>query len=204
VGVVGSGDRDLHRDSDGERGDPYGTDPGASRGQLGASRGDDRGRVRTEPDMDRRGPTITVTTGPADSTGLAARGIEVRLYDNPGNLPLPTSDNWPAVWFDKVPRAEMICASFDSSKSLPFDSTLTIDGRTERMTMQCGDTLLPADPWVYTASNPRWAWPQIDCGPVVIVVLIPGVGEPPTGPPFVQLTIPPVTARIEFWERHSA
>lgn len=159
-------------------------------------------------------PSITITTG--SDNGTDAKGITVRLYDNPSNLPLPTRDNWSTLWWDRVPRAEMICASFDSTKHLPAPSVLTVDGRTERMTMECGGLTFPADPWVYTASNPRWSWPQIDCGPVIVVVLIPGVGHTfvfdegggtlfePGDPLWDYLTIPPVTARIDFHERIQA
>ena len=92
----------------------------------------------------------------------------------------------------------MIVAGYDSDKQLPALSTLTIDGTTERITLDCAGDLQPGDPWCYTASNPRWSWPRFDCGPGVLVVLIPASSF--TSSLHQAVNIPPVTVTVTFDE----
>lgn len=45
---------------------------------------------------------------------------------------------------------------------LPASSTLTIDGRTEDMTLKCGQTVVPAEPYVLTETT-SFCWPVLTC-----------------------------------------
>lgn len=67
------------------------------------------------------------------------RDFVLKIYQNPKGLPCITDDESYDLWCNEVPCAEI------NINYIPYDSTLTIDGRTERITLTCNGVCKPYD-----------------------------------------------------------
>lgn len=81
---------------------------------------------------------------------------------------------------------------------LPANSTLTIDGRTERAWVDCpgGPGLATAEPFIYGRSGTAFQWPAFGCGQAMCVEIVAEIG--PGGQP------PELTWRVEQVPREDA
>lgn len=70
-------------------------------------------------------------------TDLGLRNLTIKVYDNPDNLPCITDQESLDDWCNIEPRFQLQVAY------VPSDATLTIDGRRERITLQCDDVCRP-------------------------------------------------------------
>lgn len=99
-------------------------------------------------------------------TDLGLRNVTIKVFDNPDNLDCivddETYDDWAAVCDDLL-RFELQVAY------IPSDSTLTIDGRRERVVLDCDGTCRPFDQ-VVTSTNGQ-IFPLIsNCGPIMVCI----------------------------------
>jgi hypothetical protein len=91
------------------------------------------------------------------------RDYTLKIFDNPAGLPCITDDDSYQTWCDRAnPCIELQVAY------IPEDSTLTIDGRTGRVTLNCLGRCLPFDRVVSTASGGPVFPLTANCLPVMI------------------------------------
>lgn len=89
------------------------------------------------------------------------RDFRLRIFQNPAGLDCITDDDSYNLWCSQVPCVEI------QTSYIPSDSTLTIDGRTQRVTLTCNGVCRPYD-HVVTASNGA-LWPiESRCTPLMI------------------------------------
>lgn len=77
-----------------------------------------------------------------DDAGLLRRGMRnfrLRIYQNPKDLDCITDEESYALWCNEKPCIEI------KTRYIPYDSTLTIDGRTEKVTLSCNNVCRPFD-----------------------------------------------------------
>lgn len=67
------------------------------------------------------------------------RDFTLKIYQNPKGLPCITDDDSYELWCGEEPCAEI------NINYIPYDSTLTIDGRTERVSLTCNGVCKPYD-----------------------------------------------------------
>lgn len=65
------------------------------------------------------------------------RDFRVRVFQNPKGLPCITDDESYEMWCQETPCIDLLM------NYIPYDSTLTIDGRTERVTLTCDGECKP-------------------------------------------------------------
>lgn len=99
-------------------------------------------------------------------TDLGARNMVIKVYDNPDNMPCITDqDSWDA-W-------ALVCAErlrFELNVSyIPSDSTLTIDGRSQRVTLTCDGVCRPFDQVVTSLTGQIFPFTSA-CGSVMICI----------------------------------
>lgn len=68
-------------------------------------------------------------------TGM--RDFKIKIYQNPKGFDCITDDETYDLWCNEVPCVEL------SINYIPYDSTLTIDGRTEKITLTCNGVCKP-------------------------------------------------------------
>lgn len=101
---------------------------------------------------------------PADADLLrrGMRDFRLKIYQNPKRLPCIIDEETAALW-----EAEIPCIEF-ATTYIPYDATLTIDGRTERVTMTCGNICKPYDFVITSADGPLF--PLLSrCVPIMVV-----------------------------------
>lgn len=89
------------------------------------------------------------------------RDFRLKIYQNPKGLPCITDDASYELWCGEDPCAEI------SINYIPYDSTLTIDGRTEQVTLTCNGV---CKPYEHRISNTKGAlFPLLSrCTPVMV------------------------------------
>jgi len=89
------------------------------------------------------------------------RDFVLKIYQNPKGLPCITDDESYEMWCNEVPCTEI------NINYIPYDSTLTIDGRTEKVTLTCGGVCKPYD---HRISNTKGSlFPLLSsCEPIMV------------------------------------
>lgn len=103
-----------------------------------------------------------VNPADADLVRRGMRNFRLKVYQNPKRLPCIVDDATFELWKNEVP-----CIEF-ATTYIPYDATLTIDGRYERVTLTCGNVCKPYDFVLTSASGPLF--PLLSrCTPMMIV-----------------------------------
>lgn len=93
---------------------------------------------------------------------IGLRNLRIRIYDNVLGLDCITDDDTYDIWCDRQASCAELMVAY-----VPEDSTLTIDGRTGRITLNCNGICRPYE-HVVTASTGR-VFPLITrCAPMMI------------------------------------
>lgn len=94
------------------------------------------------------------------NTGM--RNFQLKIYENPRGIACITDDDSYDVWCGSGPPCAQLQISY-----IPADSTLTIDGRTNRITLECQGVCRPYDHVVTDATGP--IFPLVSrCVPLMI------------------------------------
>lgn len=65
------------------------------------------------------------------------RDFRIRIFQNPKGLPCITDDESYEMWCNEIPCIELV------TNYIPYDSTLTIDGRTQKVNLNCNGVCKP-------------------------------------------------------------
>lgn len=89
------------------------------------------------------------------------RDFTLKIYQNPKGLPCITDDDSYSLWCNEVPCAEI------NINYIPYDSILTIDGRTERVTLTCNGV---CKPYTHRITNTKGSlFPLLSrCDPIMV------------------------------------
>ena len=94
---------------------------------------------------------------------IGMRNVRIKVFDNPDNLPCITDEDSYDDWCFQTPRFDL------TVDYIPADSTLTIDGRKERVTLDCDGTCRPYDQVV--TSTDGQIFPLVTgCVPMMVCV----------------------------------
>lgn len=119
-------------------------------------------------------PLIRLRTGPAGAppapNGL--RRLILRWYTNPTGLDCRTALQNPDITQRDLGPCD-VCAEIQIPV-VPPNSTLTLDGRTERAWVDCpgGPGLATAEPFVYGRRGTAFQWPVFACGQTMCLEII--------------------------------
>lgn len=89
------------------------------------------------------------------------RDFRLRIFQNVKGLPCITDDESYEMWCNEVPCVEL------ATTYIPYDSTLTIDGRTERVTLTCDGVCRPYDHVVSNTLGSLWPL-ESRCVPLMV------------------------------------
>jgi hypothetical protein len=94
---------------------------------------------------------------------IGMRNLTIKLYDNPLSLPCITDDESYQDWCNRTAPCTELQVAY-----VPEDSTLTIDGRTNRIMLRCNGRCIPYDHVVTNVSGS--VFPLVTrCQPLMIV-----------------------------------
>lgn len=99
---------------------------------------------------------IRITTG----SGKPLRHHALKFYENTQNFDLPSVD--PDSW-----KCQPNCGGI-VIPYLPPNSTLTFDGRSREVTLQCGQSIQSGEKYVYSLDGTLFSWIDLSCVPIVV------------------------------------
>lgn len=89
------------------------------------------------------------------------RDFRIKIFQNPKGLPCITDDETYDMWCQEVPCVELV------ANYIPYDSTLTIDGRTQKVTLTCNGVCKPYQ-HVLTSSTGQIFPLTSNCVPIMV------------------------------------
>lgn len=102
------------------------------------------------------------------------RNARIVVWANTNDLPLPIgSQDAYDRWIRRAAVAEI------RIPWLPADSRLVLDGRIKSMTLECGTSVVPAEPYVLV-DDPVFDWPVLTCDPHVVAFIYDAYNTPST------------------------